>query len=86
MRLVNPRERFNPFFFPCAGKKKALRGKRKGRPRGISNFPLGNPLKATKKGACAPPVLDLPPELHYRTTIMLSFVRMYGPMPTSAQW
>ena len=61
MRLVNPRERFNPFFFPCAGKKKALRGKRKGRPRGISNFPLGNPLKATKKGACAPPLLDFSP-------------------------
>ena len=61
MRLVNPRERFSPFFFPCAGKKKALRGKRKGRPRGISNFPLGNPLKATKKGACAPPLLDFSP-------------------------
>ena len=61
MWIVNPRERFNPFFFPCAGKKKALRGKRKGRPRGISNFPLGNPLKATKKGACAPPLLDFSP-------------------------
>ena len=51
----------NPFFFPNAGKKKSLTGKRKGRPRGISNFPLGNPLEATKKGACAPPLLDLPP-------------------------